>query len=115
LASFLSAHDSTHRLRSAPPRSAWRRAASNEGKWSDQLFTTVERTWEADGMTPNHVIHQDGTLKMWYRATGENGVTYVAYAESNDGFTWRRPDLGLVDYCGSKANNLLHEEEYFGL
>ena len=45
----------------------------------------------------------------------KNGVTYVAYAESEDGFFWRRPALGLVEYDGSTANNLLHNAEYFGL
>ena len=91
------------------------RLAVQEGIWSEPQFTSVERSWEAGGVTPNHIVYQDGTLKMWYRATGENATTYVAYAESDDGFSWRRPEVGLVEYNGSKANNLLHEESYHGL
>jgi hypothetical protein len=31
----------------------------------------------------------------------------VAYAESRDGVHWERPDLGLVDFRGSRHNNLV--------
>lgn len=31
----------------------------------------------------------------------------VCYAESSDGITWHKPDLGLVEYAGSTANNLV--------
>ncbi len=31
----------------------------------------------------------------------------VAYAESKDGIHWERPDLGLKEFDGSKANNLI--------
>jgi hypothetical protein len=31
----------------------------------------------------------------------------VCYAESADGLDWRRPDLGLCDFEGSRANNLV--------
>jgi len=52
---------------------------------------------------------------MYYRSMGDDGTLYVAYMESTDGFTWKRPELGLVDYRGDIANNLLHTNEYFGL
>lgn len=66
------------------------------------------------------VIKQDGKYKLWYIALDEEclkvmgtgkHVDYrgarVAYAESDDGVTWTKPKLGLVDYHGSKANNLV--------
>ena len=31
----------------------------------------------------------------------------IAYAESDDGIVWRKPRLGLTDFAGSKANNLV--------
>ena len=31
----------------------------------------------------------------------------MAYAESDDGVTWRKPVLGLKEFDGSKANNLV--------
>ena len=34
-----------------------------------------------------------------------------AYAESEDGIHWTRPELGLVEYRGSKKNNLVYDED----
>ena len=31
----------------------------------------------------------------------------VCYAVSKDGLTWEKPDLGLIEFNGSKANNLV--------
>jgi len=40
-------------------------------------------------------------------ATREWQVSVVSYAESNDGFHWRKPELGLFDWRGSKRNNIV--------
>ena len=91
------------------------RLSVQPGKWSDRLFDVVENPWEAGGIAPIKIVHQDDVLKMWYRCTGENGTNYIAFAESDDGFSWRRPALSLVEYDGSKTNNLLHDTEYFDM
>jgi hypothetical protein len=56
------------------------------------------------------VLHDGGVYRMWYQATPKDwddaNMTFVAYAESDDGLEWRKPELGLVDLGGSKANNL---------
>ena len=41
-----------------------------------------------------------------YRAP-RNREMALCYATSKDGLTWIKPDLGLVEYEGSKANNIL--------
>jgi len=49
-------------------------------------------------------------FKMWYE-----GADYfwshnvVAYATSKDGIHWDLPNLGLIGYLGSKANNIVFE------
>ena len=56
------------------------------------------------------VIYDNGLWRMWYVATGSHGDWYqalVGYAESDDGITWRKPELGLFEYNGSKRNNLV--------
>lgn len=60
------------------------------------------------------VIHKEGKFRLWYVAFDDDTANKVAssrwraaYAESVDGVNWTKPDLGLVDYQGSKANNLL--------
>jgi len=62
---------------------------------------------------PSAVREADtGTFKLWYqtntRSTDEDKNAYgIAYAESKDGLTWTRPKLGLVEWQGSKDNNIV--------
>ncbi|MCW5547831.1 MAG: hypothetical protein KIT44_02610 [Opitutaceae bacterium] len=52
------------------------------------------------------VIQIDGEYRMWY--TGHDGKNrQVCYAVSPDGVNWTKPRLGLVEYNGSKENNLV--------
>lgn len=60
------------------------------------------------------VLPIEGRLRMWYLAypreedetTGPEGCRPMAYAESEDGVHWVKPNLGLVEWQGSKDNNL---------
>lgn len=58
-------------------------------------------------------VARDGdTFKLWYqthtRSTDEDKNAYgIAYAESKDGLAWTRPKLGLVEWQGSKDNNIV--------
>jgi hypothetical protein len=59
-----------------------------------------------------------GSFRAWYNVKNPGGAPNVcyAYAESKDGATWVRPNLGLVDVGGSTQNNLLAAPQgYFGL
>jgi len=60
------------------------------------------------------IIKDNGKYRMWYVAFDNAGKGAVAserwraaYAESTDGVTWVKPELGLVEFRGSKNNNLL--------
>ena len=66
------------------------------------------------------VRHEDGRFRMWYSATGSDSpitpgqlagswqqYMRVCYAESEDGVHWQRPELGLVEFKGSRANNIV--------
>jgi hypothetical protein len=46
-------------------------------------------------------------LRMWYICRDADNQPNVAYAESTDGVTWTKPNLGIVDYHGSTDNNLV--------
>jgi hypothetical protein len=89
-----------------------------------------DRPWEArfDNLYANVIYdEQAGRYRCWYspfivdaaasatpraeRATtpyrpGRREMG-VCYAESRDGLTWTKPALGLVEFQGSKANNLV--------
>ncbi len=66
-----------------------------------------ERPWEKSGIVFGTVIHEGGTYRAWGNCyAGVEGVS--AYFESRDGLNWTRPNLGLQEHNGSRANNLLH-------
>ncbi|NSW90736.1 MAG: hypothetical protein HPY74_08700 [Firmicutes bacterium] len=51
------------------------------------------------------VLKDEGIYKMWYQGYG--GTPYTGcYATSRDGIFWERPNLGLIEYEGSKDNNI---------
>ena len=60
------------------------------------------------------VIKDGGKYRLWYVAFDDNEKSKVAssrwraaYAESVDGLTWTKPNLGLVAFAGNKNNNLV--------
>ncbi|MHB9108107.1 MAG: hypothetical protein ACYDCO_13700 [Armatimonadota bacterium] len=55
------------------------------------------------------VLREGSRWRMWYSASDGTGAdgTLIAYAESDNGLSWRKPDLGLVEYRGSRRNNLV--------
>lgn len=53
------------------------------------------------------VRDEAGTLRMWYICRDAKNQPNVAYAESKDGVHWQKPNLGIVEYEGSKDNNLV--------
>jgi len=62
-----------------------------------------------------HTVFRDGDLyRMYYRGsqhTPGKGSSHqvVCYAESKDGIRWTKPELGLVEFDGSKKNNIIWE------
>ena len=68
--------------------------------------------WETRIGGYNTVIREGDKFRMWYDFTppddDPSGITRgVAYAESSDGLNWVKPELGLVEIAGSKANNVV--------
>lgn len=67
----------------------------------------------------------DGKFRMWYvsvsqrerlRETAARSVPWrVAYAESDDGVHWRKPNLGLVELNGDTNNNLVKLDPQLGV
>lgn len=56
------------------------------------------------------VIPLGDELRLWYLAGGSgwgDGGLRACYAVSKDGIHWEKPHLGLVEYNGSAANNVV--------
>lgn len=74
-----------------------------------------DRPWEefyAGGW--NTVMEDEGVYKMWYEARSFEGGTslknlimHLCYATSRDGINWEKPALGLVEFRGSRQNNIV--------
>src|SRR5262249_32938230 len=76
------------------------------------------RTSRIGGRVPGavlrSVIRVDGKYRMWYVAGSDDGLVNKvdtsfrpAYAESQDGIHWIKPELGLTEFAGNKRNNLV--------
>jgi hypothetical protein len=77
-------------------------------KYESNPIFRGEAAWE--GWGPNlggSVIRFDGGFRMYYYCISDDEPTYVCMAESKDGIHWTRPDLGLVEWNGSKRNNII--------
>ena len=63
------------------------------------------------------VLAENGKFRMWYYpvSPGESptdlGQGPVCYAESPDGLRWTKPNLGQVEFRGSRANNAIRLPE----
>ena len=74
-----------------------------------------DRPWEGNSCNFLTVFRDGDMYRMYYRGahvdhaqgsvTGRHEV--VCYAESSDGISWERPSLGLIEFRGSKDNNII--------
>ncbi|MGI9455646.1 MAG: hypothetical protein ACR2NU_03745 [Aeoliella sp.] len=88
----------------------------NRPRVTGEALLVAEHPWESGWIGGYHsVLQERGRIHMWYDASDgkavtdpANGMTGVAYAHSDDGgATWVKPHLGVVEYDGSRKNNLV--------
>ena len=83
-----------------------------------ELAVVHDAPWEGNGGNYHTVFYDPefrgtGRYRMYYHAwhipsDGRQGQPlYIAYCESEDGIHWTKPELGLVEFNGSKANNIV--------
>jgi len=53
------------------------------------------------------VIKDDNVYRMYYLGRPGKNNPLFCYAESKDGITWTKPNLGLFEFEGSKSNNIV--------
>ena len=82
-----------------------------------ELVLKHDAPWEGTG-SGYHSVFRDGDLyRMYYKAwhldvsQGKLDTSahplFCCYAESDDGIHWRKPELGIHEFQGSKANNIV--------
>lgn len=83
-------------------------------KYTGNPIIAKDKDWEGWGPYQYGTVMWDaGKLKMWYQCIGGDAGGYVCYAESHDGIRWTKPELGIFGYKGSKANNIVQENDQF--
>lgn len=79
-------------------------------------FLVPEKTQEIF-LSGGIVIHEEGRYRLWYdswprgdigteRVEGPRSV--IKYAESDNGFDWKFPSLGLIECNGNRNNNIVY-------
>ena len=79
-----------------------------------EVSVGVDKPWESPHIG-YATVFQDGDLfRMYYRAmnasTTDVWPSSTAYAESRDGIVWEKPALGVIDFRGSIATNVVWSE-----
>jgi len=72
--------------------------------------------WEGTASGYHTVFQDNGSYRMYYRGwdlevtpgkLSEVHPAVTCYAESNDGIHWTKPNLGIIEYRGSRQNNII--------
>ena len=91
-----------------------------------ELTMTFDRSWEGDAISyPNFFYDPECRIyRMYYISwwkpnpaeepqLPEHTNFFVCYAESKDGLTWERPNVGLCEWQGSTDNNIILWKPHF--
>ncbi|HOX37817.1 MAG TPA: hypothetical protein PL033_07495 [Candidatus Brocadiia bacterium] len=83
-----------------------------------EIVFKTDAPWEGNACAYQSVFQDGGVFRMYYhgghyRHSGAPAQTLeehdwnLCLAESDDGIRWRRPELGLFEFKGSKSNNIV--------
>ncbi|MDA0348623.1 MAG: exo-alpha-sialidase [Verrucomicrobia bacterium] len=73
-----------------------------------------DKPWEGNWSAYPTVIKDGEIYRMYYRglpAVGDKMHAVTCYAESSDGITWTKPNLGLYEVMGTRDNNVILMEK----
>jgi len=77
-----------------------------------EVALCMDTAWEDSVAFPDRVLAWEDGWRLYYRAgildwANEEDTYVLALAESQDGITFTRPDLDVVEFEGSRSNNML--------
>lgn len=104
----------------------------------EEFFADPPKPWEArlDNVYPSVIYDEDdGLFKCWYKSflrdrdsnstplaerprilyRGGGREEGLLYATSTDGIHWRKPELGLIEFAGSRRNNIVMSRAAHGI
>ncbi len=75
---------------------------------SEGAVLQLDRPWEGPHCCYTTILKDTDRYRLYYRGTTRDlKREFTCIAESRDGIAWTRPNLGLVEFNGSKDNNLI--------
>ena len=102
------------RLRVHPPRKTGEMTIAQEHPWESRrvgLYGTVLKVGETYHMwyesLANFDRDEEGHHTLKLERDRSDWRRYMCYARSRDGMTWEKPNLGLVEFDGSRKNNIV--------
>lgn len=83
-----------------------------------EIVFETDAPWEGNACGYQSIVSDEGRHRIYYhgghyRHSGEPAQAReehpwcLCFIESDDGLRWRRPELGLFEFNGSKANNIV--------
>lgn len=78
-----------------------------------EIVLVHDAPWEGNGSGYHSIFQDEKKYRMYYKAWQHSaGSTtshpiFCCYAESDDGIHWIKPELGLYEFQGAKANNIV--------
>ena len=79
-----------------------------------EVVFTADRPWEGNLLFHVTVFRDGDIYRMYYRgwhyderARRASKHKFICYAESRNATDWERPELGIVEFQGSKKNNII--------
>ncbi len=81
-----------------------------------EIVMVHDSPWEGSNSHYHSIFKDDKVYRMYHNAVNlifkpgkiaESHARFCCYAESDDGIHWHKPQLGLHEFEGSKANNII--------
>lgn len=90
------------------------RIAAQPAERSLEPFPGIEpaKPWEGGKLGLGYVLYdeEDGYFKAWTSCSAR-GKSHRCYLQSKDFENWERPELGVVEFEGSRKNNLIEADD----
>ena len=78
---------------------------TSNDQWEGAGALQVKKTWKRDGKY--HMLYVGYPDKSLSKNPGLGDTSFMCYATSDDGYNWKRTNLGQVEWKGSKNNNII--------
>ena len=82
-----------------------------------EIVMRHDKLWEGNGCNYYSIFRDGDLFRMYYDSWAHEPSSipvhdvFIGYAESRDGKTWTRPDVGRFEFNGSRKNNIVWASE----